>query len=47
MGDNIELLVLLEIKYKMKALITIASKKIITLFVIQVSDSNKPKTSIS
>jgi len=42
-----ELLVLPEIKYKMKALITIASQKIITPFVIEVSDSNKPKTSTS
>lgn len=38
MGDSMEPLVLPEIKHKMKVLITIASKKIITPFVIEVSE---------
>lgn len=45
--EKIVLLVLPEIMYKMKALVTIASKKIIAPFIIEVSDSSKPKTSIS
>lgn len=43
MGDIIELLVLLKIKYKIKVLTTIANKKAFTPFVIRVSDSIKPK----
>lgn len=42
-----ELLILPETKYKRKVLITTARKKIITPFVIKVSDSNKPKASTS
>lgn len=47
MGNNMELLVLPEIMYKMKVLTTIANKKPFTPFVIGVSDSNKPEASTS
>lgn len=47
MGDNMELLALPEIKYKMKVLTTLANKKAFTSFVIGVSDSINPKASTS